>query len=328
LTITFALLLPEEEDADNGGGGGRSDTDARRPVALMDPTSTEQAVQSGSCTVGVNAHGELCLLDCAGCEVQPSQLRELYAAAAEKVPLLVQALERTLREADDEAWNDQLRQLQRQQRALPPLPAAAVAPEDEEDVEGVPFRATQPDQQVRADDAREARAAAETDGAAEELYRQQALDYNLGHRATSVKEQQQDDQAKVRQAASSLLQAMLQSVQQQEDAGEIKEESSLQVTGDNKKISTPEQPAPRKVDQTILQKKEVSKVEDSKKIPLEATTEKIDSDEEEAVVLKSEFESVQLAPAPAHPAPDDDDIDDLAAAIKTKKKKKKKGKKS
>jgi hypothetical protein len=134
LTASFALLP---------GRRSRGGSSSAAASLVVDPTPAEEAVASGILTVGLNAHGEILLLDCAGgaasvaasgggggaissrpagdggagcCEVSLGDLREGCRAASDLLPPLFRRLDDALRGADDEWKRRQLERLVRERR--------------------------------------------------------------------------------------------------------------------------------------------------------------------------------------------------------------------
>jgi len=276
-------------------------------------------------TIAMNVHSEVCLLDYGGgCELQPDKLRECYKLAASSIQQLCQSLETSLKQADEQALQERLQNLQHRQH-----PDVVPPPDIPKDVQGIPYylAADQKDdfmqvEMVNDNDDQ----AMQAQNEAEEAYRRQALDYNVGHLTSKVRE---DDNFKKRQdrQAGSLLAAMLQSVKGISSPEEAK--GTRKNVEDVSAPKTKVEMVPVQVDETKekeqVEKKQAPKPRNTEQ-PVTSNAGGLDSDEEETTMqLESEFQTV---PAPASKALDDDnDVDDLAAAIKKKKKKGKKGKK-
>lgn len=264
---------------------------------LVDPSHREELCSSGELTVALNVHSEVCWLDFSGgCELDLLDLREANDLAVKHVVTISQQFEDALQQADQEFSVLQLAKIQQQQQELPPLPEP-----------NVPFFVQE--SQPEIDDRAVLESTQEQEE--EELYRKQALDYNLGHVAQKIRD---DTVPNPPRNTSQLLAAMLQSVQQQSEASKQEKD-----TVDDKKhplvesadiVDLQQQPpvVPAKPDEAI----------DAPLVQNAAPSSMVvDSDEEETTQLQSEFQSKK---------DDDDNVDDLAAAIKTKKKKKKKKK--
>jgi exosome complex component RRP45 len=328
LCISFALI--PEEDAMRS----TSSSAASQVATLVDPNQREELVMTGVLTIAMNVHAEVCLLDYGGgCELHPDKLRECWTLASECIQQLCKSLEVSLEEADGQALQERLSRLQQQQQpneklVLPPTVGA-------DNLEGVPFFHSVDDKDdlmqidegnVDADQAANIKAQNE----AEEAYRRQALDYNLGHVAQKVREDDKKPKDH-RQQASSLLTAMLQSVQVEGKVEAAADDTTLKQKGgaqDDAQVKAKAEPVSSSKQK---QKKTLSTSASTHGKTQEANA--VDSDEEDTTVqLRSEFQPVavpdpvQVPESNADPM-DDEDADDLAAAIKTKKKKPKKSKK-
>lgn len=357
LSVSFALL-PLDADANmhssthttTDHGSSRSSPSV---AILVDPNAREElAIAKGSSTtsltIAMNIHGEVCLLDFGGaCELLPSQLKECANVAKTCIcETLCPALERTLKDADEQAQLERLERLKRQlsSQLLPPtvvaedgttpLISSSLAPT------GIPFWQEQSETHV------ETSMSAEEDGnnnkhiqdQVEEALRRQALDYNLAHVPSKVRENdddsaQQSNNSKSRNHASAaLLNALMQSVQQETSTDEVAKQTATVQTMEHKQV------------QPVAKVQHIKSTTGSS-IPataapvVDVALARLDSDEEDVTMeLTSEFASdlpiVQpVAPTPMQVDPqvaaadkddDDDDVDDLAAAIKKKSKKKKK----
>jgi exosome complex component RRP45 len=320
LSISFGLI--PADDAVN------STSSTSLVAALIDPTDREELVQSGSLTIAMNIHSEVCLLDYGGgCELTPDKLKECCKVAEVAVKELCQLLEDTLTKADEQAQAERLRLLQLQTRSadeLPPLPPAAYAP-------NIPFL-QQLDDHLDVDASVDDTKVQQAKNEAEEAYRKQALDYASGHFATAVREDSDRDHSKNSNKAGSLLAAMLKSV------GEKPATDTFAAMDTTEAAS----PAPVAVDATNSDnqttkahssQQEVTAVEPAPKNtqPKKPTLMDLDDEDEEEVpmVLQSEFESVKNEEEPAKREAEsaEPDIEDLSMAIKSKKNKKKKPKK-
>jgi hypothetical protein len=315
-----------------------SSSAANKVATLVDPNQREELVMTGVLTIAMNVHAEVCLLDYGGgCELHPDKLRECWTLAAECIQQLCKSLEVSLEEADGQALQERLSRLQQQQEkqhqpneklVLPPTVGA-------DDLEGVPFFHSVDDKDdlmqidegdVDADQAADIKAQNE----AEEAYRRNALDYNLGHVAQKVREDDKKKPKDHRQQASKLLTAMLQSAQGEGKVEAAADDTTLKAKGGAQGAAKVEAKAKAKPVSSPKQKekKTLSTRASTRAKPQE--TDAVDSDEEDTTVqLRSEFQPAAVPDPVQVPASnaEDEDADDLAAAIKTKKKKPKKSKK-
>ena len=322
LSISFALIHADD--------ASMATTSTCTVAALVDPTDREELVQTGSISLAMNVHSEVCLLDFpGGCELQPKQLKQCWKLAEKSILQLCSMLEETLAEADDKAQQERLQRLQAGGNSVGGLPLPPPP-------EGVPF-AQESQEYMEVDTTTEwkdvmadVETAAEQVSQEEEAYRLQALDYSLGHVAAKVKDTKTASSSannKINQAsnkAGSLLEAMLQSAQ-----------NDFKGSGDENATVTQDvrsQDAQDEFEQFAKQAASKTKTVVSKQTPIA-----MDSDDEEATttMLQSEFQAVsepqvdktKTAETPKQPeTQNDDDIDDLAMAIKKKKKKTKKSK--
>jgi exosome complex component RRP45 len=311
LSISFALIHADDV--------ALSTSSTLTVAALVDPTEREELVQTGSISIAMNLHGEVCLLDFGGgCELQPSQLRQCWQLAEKCVRQLCQLLETSLTEADDKAQRERLHRLQEEQHhgSLPPLSSNAAPPPQ------VPFWSEDVDVQVDTttpftDPSNNIQTAAnKVKDMEQENYRLQALEYNQGHVAAKVKEN--DKSKKKKEKGSKFLVAMLQSVQKATDAARNKpavgQTDEMQIESTSAGVATDEQ------------KKEYESFAKSArgKVAMELD----DDDEETPTMLKTEFEAIKPTQGAKtgiiNSGAADDDVDDLAMAIKSKSKKKKK----
>lgn len=308
LSMSFALIHADDV--------ALSASSTLTVAALVDPTEREELVQTGSISIAMNLHGEVCLLDFGGgCELQPSQLKRCWQLAERCVKQLCQMLESSLTEADSKAQSDRLHRLQEEQRGglmSPPSHEQPQVPFWSEDVDVLVDTASS-----FADSTREIQnAASKVKDLEQEKYRLQALEYNQGHVAAKVKEN--DKSKKKKQEGSSLLTAMLQSVQKATHAGDT---SQIKIQTDDVKVES--------VSTEIAsneQMDEFAKFANAAKAEVNMDIDDDDEEEEATTMLKTEFESISLpkksstTSVVAH----GDDVDDLAMAIKSKSKKKKK----
>jgi exosome complex component RRP45 len=233
LTISFGLVPVSAE----GGSSSSSQTvtpskhsassSASSVVAWMDPSDREELVTTGTLTIAMNVHGEVCWLDVHGCELPPSKLRECGQVAQPAIVKLCGFLEESLQKAEEQAQRDRLQRLQRQQQqqqqqepslqslqlpntdplTLPPLPPSA-------DIQ-VPFwqGISEVDVGLESAAAIAEMGLPQQKYQQEEEYRNMALDYALGHVAAKVKENRTAEQSSTPSSASSLLAALLKSAQ-------------------------------------------------------------------------------------------------------------------
>ncbi|VEU40548.1 unnamed protein product [Pseudo-nitzschia multistriata] len=335
LSISFGLI--PADDAVN------STSSTSVVAALIDPTDREELVQSGSLTIAMNVHSEICLLDYGGgCELTPNKLRGCWKVAETAVKNLCQLLETALTKADEQAQEERLQRLQINQNggipSLPPLPPAD---------RNIPFlQETENEDDMEVDAEVDEAQVQHIDTEAEEAYRKNALDYSSGHAPVSVRE----DGDAVRGAgqkfgnqAGSLLAAMLKSVGQASDA------TANKVGGDNTGNGPSQKDTDGMAEASEGLKKEEKTITTTENSELAAPLNKkvsasktrtsagmdLDDDEEEQpVTLTSEFGSVTKTVGSEAKRTEEiktptleTDIDDLSMAIKSKKKKKKSKKK-
>lgn len=303
--VSFALITDE------------TDSSKRKVVYLQDPSQHEEMIAAGKFTYALNVHQEVCLVDFGGgAEINPLLMREVHQAAAIQVGLLTKVLSDTLKQADEQAIQERLQSLKQNQ---PNIPATAIDPSDQQqetnDIIDLP---PMPEGEIKSPD----------DLKAEEEYRRQALDYNLGHVAQPLADR--DVKKKPTSKVASVLLANLLKTASQNQNNEPANNNLEESVTENPAAQPPanEESSKTKTKTTVSHKMQVGILDD-------------DDEEEETVQLQSEF-SAAAAPFPSQPvkakAPseppratkasvnddDQDDVDDLAAAIKTKKKKKKK----
>jgi exosome complex RNA-binding protein Rrp42 (RNase PH superfamily) len=280
--VSFALIAEETDSANH------------KVVFLQDPSAREEMIAAGRFTYALNVYHEVCLVDFGGgAEIHPGLIREIHEAATKQVSILAKALQDTLVEADQEAVQQRLRSLKKEQPNL-----SSIVPPEDNDHEDTVDLPPLPEGEIQSP----------ADLAAEEEYRKQALDYNLGHVAQPIAEG--DRNKKSSKGTSALLASLLQSVSVAPESSKGEEHVATSPSKETKKV---EADKPTKMD--------------------------VDSDDEEETTmqLESEFSSVpvpgptsgpsprsKLSPQPPAAFDENDDVDDLAAAIKTKKKKKKK----
>lgn len=248
---------------------------------FIDPTHKEELCSKGTLSIAVTVFGELCWLDYAGDELHLEDLKACHDTAFQLLPELGKQVDKALQDADEKALHERMTELQAN---LPPLPTT---------VPQVPFFA----------EAEEADVAEPTDQEEEE-YRRKALDYNLGHVATKVKETTDRKPSRAAQS-SQLLQAMLKSVTVVDD-----ESRSVSAPSEAKKVAHAKELQQVTAAQPEKETNDIAPLA-TKSDPVEAL-----SDEEEPMILQSEFQSVAKKDVA------DDEVD-LAAAIKKPKRKKK-----
>jgi exosome complex component RRP45 len=370
LSLTFALIQSSESGmSTNSGNTGTvsassssSSSNTNHVAILLDPTHREELVaQNARLTIAMNIHKEICLLDFGGgCELQPSLLVETCCQeAAKQIPLLCQSLEKSLEQADHQALQERLAQLQQQQRStssggeggdldqLPPLPpsSSSLLPpllaglndvnagddnDDRDEMEGIAYYQTQDPTTVapsKEASAQTAAAALDAQKQAEEAYRRLALDYNVGHVASKVAENDDEKDSKKQgkdgninkntmatTSTSRLLAAMLRSGQAAATTSAAEHDSANAVVTMAHPIQEEEQNVKGKdMSKAIEQRKPlppaVKALETSPKKPVTAkaplpakkvmTNDESDDDEEETTMqLESEFHAVPLPAVP------------------------------
>ncbi|CAB9525251.1 complex component RRP45 [Seminavis robusta] len=350
LAISFAFI-PLEDGSNLSTAAGvvdrtSSSSSAGVVAALVDPNDREELLQNGSLTVGMNIHAEVCLLDYGGgCELPPTQLQECWKKAEGCIRQLCTMLEASLEQADKQAQADRLQKLVVQQQEtrttttrstttnnntnteLPPLPSSPYFQQSDNPGENT----TAMDVDNNDDDNNVEQVQTE----AEEAYRQLALDYSQGYKATKVREDtdhmKHSSQAYFNQAGK-LMKTIFESAKSASATADNdqKDKGKAPTVGQPKKQGTKAATTTTTTNKTGKSSETPSKKAKGTKA---ATAGQLDSDEEETTqMLQSEFKAEQADPAKpdakAKPMDvDDDDIDDLAMAISSKKKKKKKAKK-
>ncbi|KAL7576535.1 hypothetical protein ACA910_018032 [Epithemia clementina (nom. ined.)] len=200
-----ATMNVDNDDDDND----EEEDDADDSVwILADPSWQEQRVTKGQqVTLQLNVHGELCgLVSSGGAAVggmTSRLLRTCHRRAQALLRPLVQSLETTLAQAQEQAFQQGLERIQQQQRQEQQLQLQSQPPptwldsgmkqgEDEKDKD-------KDDDAMMMESTTTISTTAATQRAwqaAEEQYRQQALDYNLGHQAVRVREDDDDPNKK------------------------------------------------------------------------------------------------------------------------------------
>ena len=336
LAISFAFI-PLEDGLITIAASASSSAGA--VAALVDPTDREELLQKGSLTVGMNIHGEVCLLDYGGgCELPPTKLHECCKKAEFCIRQLCEMLEKSLDDADLQAQKDRLQKLVLQQQQqqpqpplleLPPLPSTTSSPFFQ-------HSDTPMGDDMKMDEDNNETTTEQMQIQADEEYRQLALDYTQGYKATKVREDddhmKHSSQAYFNQAGK-LMKALVQSAK---SASASSHPKGLLDTESATNVTDEKQPSQANVANTInpTTKAPAAAMAKPNKPPMAIG--QLDSDEEEATqMLQSEFQT-EPPPAAATTVPpskptgdddDDDDMDDLAMAIVSKKKKNKKKKK-
>ncbi|KAG7336775.1 3' exoribonuclease family, domain containing protein [Nitzschia inconspicua] len=320
LSISFGLIPADD--------AVHSTSSTSVVAALMDPTDREELVASGTLTIAMNIHSEICLLDYGGgCELLPDQLKKCCRAAQGAIQELCQLLERTLQEADEQAQTERLRLLQLQQQAsnvstatmmLPPLPT-----NNNNNNNNIPFLQQLDDQLDVDTTVDDSQITDYIQTAAEEAYRKQALDYSTGHIATAVREDIPNADrpgsavttSSSSASSSSLLAAMLKSVGQNQknpsidatttvttiDVAPIRgnDNNTMETTTTTTTTITPMDPedttaaaANNKPPVTSKSTTLVQPKKVTRKDAIEIDDDDDDEEEEETVMLQSEFDVV------------------------------------
>ena len=336
LSISFGLI--PADDAVN------STSSTSIVAALIDPTDREELVQSGSLTIAMNVHSEICLLDYGGgCELTPNKLRECWKVADVAIKKLCKMLEESLTKADEQAQKDRLQLLQMKQNAnatsLPPLPPTN---------QNIPFlqRTENPDD-MEIDASIDEAQVQQVHTEAEEAYRKNALDYSSGHAPVAVRENNDVNQSgskSVGKQAGSLLASMLKSIGEAPstassssekrkvgDSATLTRNNAMKGTKNDEVVEMRERPAAatRSIDRGTTNVK--APVPKSQK-PIAIHIDNDDDDDDEApMMLTNEFDSsnkydskVATKKEEQSAAEPELDIEDLSMAIKSKKSKKKK----
>jgi len=310
LSVSFALIHADDV--------ALSTSSSMTVAALVDPIEREELVQTGSISLAMNLHSEVCLLDFGGgCELQPKQLKQCWNLAEKCILKLCQQLEDSLKEADEKAQHERLHRLQKQHQHpnLPPLPSTPTPK--------VPFWhegiATEIDTESSfADTSQELQEAEmKVKDQEQEVYRLNALEYDQGHVAAKVKENDKGNK-KVKEGSSTLLAAMLKSVQKTSSSTKKLDDvkaMEVELTLDKPKVKVASTHQMEEFDQFVKSKNEKTK-------GVAKSVVDMDDEEEAPTMFKSEFEVVEAQPDSKKI--DEDNVDDLALAIKKKKKKKSK----
>jgi exosome complex component RRP45 len=323
LSISFGLI--PADDAVN------STSSTSIVAALIDPTDREELVQSGSLTIAMNIHSEICLLDYGGgCELTPNKLRQCWKVAETAIKNLCQLLETALTKADEQAQKERLQRLQLKQQAgnfnLPPPPPSK---------RNIPFlQQTENGNDMEIDADVDEAQVQQVHTEAEEAYRQQALDYSSGHVATAVREDNDVNHGgglNFGIQSGSLLADMLKSVGQTPKKSTVAKETFnkdkiiddlvVKVDTNSKAIEHATSSSSKNTATASSRKPTSINLDD-------------DDEEEEAMILDNEFSSIKKDNSEAKKIEEtmdikveeeaEADIEDLSMAIKSKKSKKKK----
>jgi exosome complex component RRP45 len=330
LALSFAIIAAE--DAIKGSlttttFSSNSDSPSLQMVALLDPTLQEEIVADGSLiTIAMNVHGEICLVDYAGgCELEPVMFRTVCQTAEQVLRQnLCPGLEQSLEEADEQALRERLQRLQLQQQREVQADAKSTDMDWNNKESTIVTTATAMDVVLDA-------AVEQAQAQAEEAYKRQALDYNIGHMPTAVRERKQQQ---VKQQANALLQSLLQSVTEEEEPSSVQATGSKVAVNDTKAVLEYLPPVQNEeVVETIVAP---TKVVPAPVQQANQTNDTEDDDEEdEPILLQSEFASIETPVSSKdnkmiagrsnekNQDDDEDDVDDLADAIRKKKKSKK-----
>ena len=290
LSISFTWLQTDESDGGNASNQqmmADEDDEGEHTIILVDPSWQEQKVCApNELTLQLSIHGEVCGMVSRGA-VTPALLQKCHdLASGSLVPQLSQALERTLQQAHAQAVQEGLQRMKRQQAQQHDKGIAG----DEMDVD-----MTDEEGMDKINDALQA---------AEESYRKQALEYNLGHQTVAVRDKKQTT---LGAGNSRLLQSLLQAVSQQPAPGsEPSKNTDKKATPANMPPtdrSEPKSKAP--LDTSGVQVLKLKKTTDDADIQFEDTAPKpppklevanlsSDDDEEEETTtqLKTEFDEV------------------------------------
>lgn len=310
LSISFALIHADDASL--------ATSSTSRVAALVDPTDREELIQTGSISLAMNIHSEVCLLDfVGGCELQPNQLKQCWNLAEKAILHLCQMLEETLGDADKKAQQERLQRLQATSDISTNGPS-----------DGVPFVQDSRGQDFMEVDTitewKDVTADVESAEAhvneEEEAYRLRALDYALGHVAARVKDSNKMGGTTSNNKPGSLLAAMLQSAKSVAYAsGAVEDTENGETIVMEDVVGTQDMRSKEAQDEFEQFAKKASKTPKEQSTALHSD----DDEEETTTVLESEFQST--------PKPDntkelttetsENDIDDLAMAIKKKKKK-------
>ena len=323
LSISFGLI--PADDAVN------STSSTSIVAALIDPTDREELVQSGSLTIAMNVHSEICLLDYGGgCELTPNKLRQCWKVAETAIKNLCQLLETALTKADEQAQKERLQRLQLKQQAgninLPPPP-----PSDR----NIPFlQQTENGNDMEIDADVDEAQVQQVHTEAEEAYRQQALDYSSGHVATAVREDNDVNHGggqNFGRQAGSLLADMLKSVGQTPIKSTVAKETFKKDKITEVSVVKVDKNSKATEHATSSSSKDTATASSRKPTPINLDD---DDEEEEAMILDNEFSSIKKDSSGAKKTEEtmdtkveeeaEADIEDLSMAIKSKKSKKKK----
>ena len=340
LSISFGLIPGEETTG--GGGGGSSSSSSSIPssssivIALIDPSDREELVQSGSLTIAMNIHSEVCLLDYGGgCELVPNKLRECWKIAESAIKDLCRLLEASLAEADEQAQTDQLKRLKLQRQlmaglgnaddfialSLPPLP-----PSDRSQTPYLQEMGDIEELQVADStipDSTELSKIHQAQTEAEEAYRKQALDYSINHIPSAVRDNDaggnggqggRTSLSSAQRQAGSLLASMLQSIGHSNSKSTAKESNSEgeQQHFDSQtrlEAATEVKPVPNRTQSDAKKYKATVKEFAAKEVaPMDLDGGGYDDDDEEepaTMMLESEFGTENAGNGPTKAFTDD-----------------------
>lgn len=345
LSITFGLI--SSSDATIKNKNNNNSTTIPQIVSLMDPNSREELCCKGYFTIGLNIYNEICLFELynGSIEIPPTQFRHYYHLATLQIPSLFASFEKSLEDANEQAMNDRLRLLKISTTNLPPSVTSTALPPllDNSGGDGIPFfQARDNDELMNPIDNEDSTA---IQNVIEEEYKRQALDYNLGHIATKIREDTKtkkgsntnsnSNNSNKNKNSSLLLAALLQSVSSSNNTSQHQQIINPSNTKDIMDIENND------IDESTLQDEEQSmkkqppnqQQQEPQQKKVSKTVHHDSEEEEEPIQIVSEFggmkqeqqeeKSINDMKPSVDDHDDDDDVDDLAAAIKNKKKKKK-----
>lgn len=261
-----------------------------------------------------------------GYELSVQKLKECLRTASSSIKHLCQELENALEQADEVAQKEMLRLLQRRNNQSLPLEMDREASQTLQ----TPFLQTNlgdmSEPVAVEQSSEEAIALEQATTEAEEAYRQQALDYSLGHVASAVREDEGPKPTSASQKASSLFHKLLKAADSNNATTPAELEDKMPVVekmidAEPEAMETEEDPKPKSAQLGTKVQHEAASTD----VAMAAA---VDDDEEEETTfaLSSEFQSAPeepnkaLPPQPPSEDPAPDDIDDLAMAVKKKKK--------
>lgn len=296
-------------------------------VPLMDPNSREELCCKGYFTIGLNVHQEICLFEfTGGCEMPPHQFRHLYQISLLQIPSLFASFEQSLEMANEQAIQHRLRLLQisTSSKSLPPeitTTAALQPPELSLSSAGVPFYQLRNQGDIGTG-ATESSAMDDQNiqHVLEEEYKRQALDYNIGHIATKVKEDTPKaakgnaNTTKLNPSSSLLLTALLQSVAGNSATASLQQGEQQQmspfehiepVDGNQKEIKVDDNANQSKSQEERTNKQEQTQLQQQRKMAVVQYHDDDDEEEEDVTMqLVSEFDGIkQPQPIPGSSIP-------------------------